>query len=214
MLNGSDAADQVVRYSLEGTEVALKLSGLAAKNVASYLTAVLNDNKKSRGRTHIDRMLREGKPMKIFPIPTEQIKQFAKEAKKYGFLFVAVMDKHGNSKETDVMVFARDAAKVNRVLENLSLASVEAGKVEQEVIKSPFVRDHGSQSETFSRSNSGLASSLRLGAGGNSRTSVRKLLAELVQKSKQMSVQVGKELGVSQPRSRAKPPRNNRAESR
>ncbi len=28
---GSDPADQIVRYSLAGTEVALKLSGLAAK---------------------------------------------------------------------------------------------------------------------------------------------------------------------------------------
>ena len=37
MSNGSDAADQVVRYTLEGTEVALKLSGLAAKNVVAYL---------------------------------------------------------------------------------------------------------------------------------------------------------------------------------
>lgn len=213
MITGSDAADQVVRYSLEGTEVALKLSGLAAKNVASYLTAVLNDNKKSRGRTHIDRMLREGKPMKIFPIPTEQIKAFAKEAKKYGFLFVAVMDKRGMANETDIMVFSRDAAKVNRVLENLSLASTEAGSVEQEVIKSPFVRDHGNPSETFSRSSNGLASSYHQGADGRDRPSVKKLLAELIQKGKQMSVAAGKQLGVSQPRVRAKP-KSDRTKSR
>ena len=31
---GSDPADQVVRYSLEGAEATLKLSGLAAKNFA------------------------------------------------------------------------------------------------------------------------------------------------------------------------------------
>ena len=34
---GSDPADQIVRYSLEGTEVALKLSGLAAKNFALFV---------------------------------------------------------------------------------------------------------------------------------------------------------------------------------
>lgn len=82
MSNGSDAADQVVRYTLEGTEVALKLSGLAAKNVAAYLIAVLNDSKKTRGKTRITRLLREGKPMKIFQLPTDQLRVFAKEAKK------------------------------------------------------------------------------------------------------------------------------------
>ena len=30
---GGDAADQIVRYSLEGTEVALKLTGEAAKTL-------------------------------------------------------------------------------------------------------------------------------------------------------------------------------------
>ena len=53
MLNGSDAADQVVKYTLEGTEAALKLSGLAAKNVAAYLIAVLNENKKTLSLIHI-----------------------------------------------------------------------------------------------------------------------------------------------------------------
>ena len=35
MNNSGDAAEQVVRLSLEGTEVALKLTGSAAKNVAA-----------------------------------------------------------------------------------------------------------------------------------------------------------------------------------
>lgn len=34
MTNGGDAAEQVVRLSLEGFEVAAKLSGAAAKNIA------------------------------------------------------------------------------------------------------------------------------------------------------------------------------------
>lgn len=50
---GSDPADQIVRYSLEGTEVALKLSGLAAKNFALFVYAVLKDQKKTRGKTRL-----------------------------------------------------------------------------------------------------------------------------------------------------------------
>lgn len=37
---GSDPADQIVRISLEGTEMVLKLSGLAAKNFALFVYAL------------------------------------------------------------------------------------------------------------------------------------------------------------------------------
>ena len=37
MNNGGDAAEQVVRLSLEGFEVAARLSGSAAKNIALLL---------------------------------------------------------------------------------------------------------------------------------------------------------------------------------
>ena len=42
MNNGGDAAEQVVRLSLEGFEVAARLSGSAAKNIALLLVSVLN----------------------------------------------------------------------------------------------------------------------------------------------------------------------------
>lgn len=56
---GSEPADQVVRYTLEGAEVALKLSGLAAKNFAVFAYAVLKDQKKNKGKTRLVRMLKE-----------------------------------------------------------------------------------------------------------------------------------------------------------
>ena len=50
MNNGGDAAEQVVRLSLEGFEVAAKLSGSAAKNVALLLVSVLKQEQKTRAR--------------------------------------------------------------------------------------------------------------------------------------------------------------------
>ena len=41
MYNSGDAAEQVVRMSLEGAEVALKITGAAAKNLAAALYTVL-----------------------------------------------------------------------------------------------------------------------------------------------------------------------------
>ena len=48
---GAEPADQVVRYSLEGTEVALRLSGSAAITFAKFVAAVLKDQKKTHGKT-------------------------------------------------------------------------------------------------------------------------------------------------------------------
>ena len=48
MNNSGDAAEQVVRLSLEGTEVALKLTGSAAKNIAAAIYAVLKNRDKNK----------------------------------------------------------------------------------------------------------------------------------------------------------------------
>ena len=58
---GSEPADQVVRYSLEGAEFALRISGTAAKNFFIFAQAVLHDSKKIHGKTHLIRLLNEQK---------------------------------------------------------------------------------------------------------------------------------------------------------
>ena len=48
MNNSGDAAEQVVRLSLEGLEVAARLSGSAAKNIAILLVSVLKEEQKTK----------------------------------------------------------------------------------------------------------------------------------------------------------------------
>ena len=122
---GSDPADQIVRYSLAGTEVALKLSGLAAKNFALFVYAVLKDQKKTRGKTRLVRMLKEQRPFKFFQIPQEALREFAKEARAHGLLYVPIRNKRDDG-QIELVVFADDAAKVQRVLDNLNLDFVKA----------------------------------------------------------------------------------------
>ena len=52
MTNSGDAAEQIVRMSLEGTEVALRLTGSAAKNIAAALYTIAKnaDRNKTKGR--------------------------------------------------------------------------------------------------------------------------------------------------------------------
>ena len=62
MNHAGDAAEQVVRMSLEGAEVALKITGVAAKNLAAALYTILKDQKKTKGKARIEAMLREKRP--------------------------------------------------------------------------------------------------------------------------------------------------------
>ena len=66
---GGDAADQIVRYSMEGVEHTLRISGSIAKNLAVLIVAVMKDQKKTRGKTNLLRMLKEQRAMKFFHIP-------------------------------------------------------------------------------------------------------------------------------------------------
>ncbi len=78
---GGDAADQIVRYSMEGMEHTLRISGSIAKNLAVLIVAVMKDQKKTRGKTNLLRMLKEQRAMKFFTIPHDRLREFAGEAK-------------------------------------------------------------------------------------------------------------------------------------
>ena len=55
MNNSGDAAEQIVRFGFEGAEVALKITGAAAKNIAAMLYAVLKDQKRTRGKARLEK---------------------------------------------------------------------------------------------------------------------------------------------------------------
>lgn len=172
--------------------------------MAAYLIAVLNENKKTRGRAGIERMLREGKPIKLFQIPTDQLKAFAKESKKYGFLFYAMLDKRNPAPETDLMVFAKDAAKVNRVLDKLSFAAVDTGAIESEAMErrnkqSPFDHENENPSGIFSFSNNSSQLHPDPDDGGKDRKSIRQALEEIRQQGKKLTIKGTQSLTQSQP---------------
>lgn len=105
--------------------MALKLSGMAAKNFALFVYAVLKDQKKIHGKTRLVRMLKEQRPFKFFNVPTENMKEFAKEAKVHGLLYVPIRNKK-KADRIEVVVFADDASKIQRIFDNLGLDAVKA----------------------------------------------------------------------------------------
>ena len=131
-----EAAEQVVRMSLNGVEVAAKISGKAAERLAALLYAVLRDQKKTKGKTRLNNMLRSGKDLKVFAVKDGELQKFCEEAKKYGVLYCVLKDTAANDGFTDVMVRAEDASKINRIFQRFKLTTIDLGDVKTTLTKS------------------------------------------------------------------------------
>lgn len=136
MNTSAEAADQVVRMTLNGVEVAAKITGAGAKQLAILLYAVLKDQKKTKGKTRLTSMLRSGKELKVFAVKDQDLQKFCTEAKKYGVLYCVLKDKNATDGLTDIMVRAEDASKINRIFERFNLATVDMGAVRGEIERS------------------------------------------------------------------------------
>ena len=68
MSYSGETADQVVRMSLHGVEVAARISGAAAERLARLIYAVLRDQKKTRGKTRLTSMLKSGKALRVLAV--------------------------------------------------------------------------------------------------------------------------------------------------
>lgn len=134
---GGDAAEQVVRFYLEGFEVMAKLSGKGAERVIALLLNVIKDHKQTKGKARLNTMLKSGKPLSIFTINRKDLKKFATKAKEYGVLYSALMNKLDKSPDglVDIMVRAEDASKINRIVERFKLTISDDVKIETEVKK-------------------------------------------------------------------------------
>lgn len=135
MSYSGEAADQVVRLSLNGVEVAAKLSGSAAKQLAIMIYAILKDQKKTKGKIRLTNILRSGKELKVFAVKDGDLQKFCEEAKKYGVLYCVLKDKNATDGITDIMVRAEDAAKVNRIFTRFGLATVDLASLKTELVK-------------------------------------------------------------------------------
>lgn len=152
MNTSGEAADQVVRMSLEVGEAALKITGAGAKQLAVLLYAVLKEQKKTKGRARLETLVRSGKPLTVYSVKESDLKQFVTEAKRYGILYCAVRNPKGSiDGMVDVVVKEEDAPRINRIVERFKFASVtEAAQIKTEIEKSREEKSHGKSRETFS----------------------------------------------------------------
>lgn len=134
-MNSSESAEAVVKMTLEGIDVAVRITGRIAERVAMYLLAKSKETKTTKGKTSLNNMLKSGSPLKIFTLKREELEQFHKETKKYGVLYTALIDKKQTDLDgmVDIMVRAEDAPKINRIVERFKLSAVDIASIKTEI---------------------------------------------------------------------------------
>ena len=143
-MNSANTADQMMKMTLEGIEVAaeigLKAGGTAAKSLAVTLYAILTDNKKIKGRTNLDNMLKSGKELKVFAIHHSDLEKFCTEAKHYGVLYSVLKEKNNTDGIVDIMVRAEDASKISRMVDKFDLATIDTKAIRESVLSQKDIK--------------------------------------------------------------------------
>lgn len=118
-VGGGEAADQMVRMMLSGTEVMVRLSGSALKNMLALTVALASNRKVLSGKVNMGKMLRETRDLRRFPMTPEQYKQFQKLAKKHKLLFSVIKDKDDRGKLMDVILPVTELDRANAIFERI-----------------------------------------------------------------------------------------------
>lgn len=139
MNTSAEAADQVVRMSLNGAEAALKITGSGAKEVAKLLFKALKDlskqSKKTKGQMRLSNLVKSGKKLEIYQVSDANLKRFCEQAKKYGMLYTVLKDRNKNDGLTEVMVKAEDRQKIDHIFEKLGLVPESVADIRPEKAK-------------------------------------------------------------------------------
>jgi hypothetical protein len=137
MNHSGEAAEQVFKMTLDGAEVAIRLAGAGAKNLAVLLYTILSQQKKTKGRARLETMLRSGKELDVFNVKNSDMQMFVDKAKQYGILYCVMRDPKGSPDGiTPVMVRVEDARRINDIVERFNFAAVNTATVRADIEKS------------------------------------------------------------------------------
>ena len=103
MDNSGEVADLMVKESIQLTEAAVKMLAAGSKNLAAFLLALSQNNKKLYGKANMARLLQMGRELKTFHIKESDLEDFRAYAKK-NVLFSGTIKENlrwGNENATD-----------------------------------------------------------------------------------------------------------------
>lgn len=147
MSSNGEAAEQVTRIILDGTEVLLKLTGRGAERAAVLVYTTLRQQEKTKGAARLSSMLRSGKPLKVYTFEEKDLPKFKEVAKQYGVLYSILKEKDKTGGVFDVLVRADDENKINRIIERFSLTKLDTTSLKVELEKEKSEREQNIAAE-------------------------------------------------------------------
>lgn len=185
----AEAADLIVKESVQVAEGALKITGMGLKNIAALLLALANQDTKVVGKTTAKRLARDPAAAVVVQIKKEDVARFRKAARQYGVLYFLAQRKGNQAGIVNVVSNVSYAAQLNAIMESLGYPVPE--KAKEEAPKKAPPRTPSEKSSPERRN----GSTLRTGAPTHNtsagetpaeKPSVRKRLEALRQASAQM----------------------------
>ena len=146
-----DAADEVVRIMLNGTEVAVRLAGSGMKNLAAMLIAWSKKEKKPYGKTNMMRLLKSGEELQVISLDREQYKQFKTLAKKK-VLYAPFLNTKEQDGKVEVVISSKSIPLVNYILKKIGYGDVQQNEQEELSKKKQSTPSQRSSSEPTTRS--------------------------------------------------------------
>lgn len=137
MNTGGEAADEMVKYYFEAIKCAATITGKGAEHALAILLNEMKNHKQTKGKARLNSMLKSGKPLKIFTIQKKDLVKFTKEAKSYGVLYCALLNRKNKNFDdmVDILVRQEDASKIDRIVERFKLTISNPAEIKTEIQK-------------------------------------------------------------------------------
>ena len=135
MTNSGDAAETVVRVMLTGTEITLRLTTSAAKNLLALSVALAKQHKQISGKTRMKKILKDTRDIRVFPMTRAQYRAFQKKAKAFRLLYASIRDRDGGG-QIDLVLPATELDRANLVFEKMLYRQADKAGDEEPAEKS------------------------------------------------------------------------------
>lgn len=121
-----DAA-QIIRVSIEGTELILKL-GKANWDFVKGVCAVFKkmlDQEKLAGKTSVKQLLKSGGDLQVFQFQTKDLDTVKKLADKYGILYSILPDLNAADGMSGILFHSQAAPRIQSIMEQIQHSRIE-----------------------------------------------------------------------------------------
>ena len=103
---------------LTGTEITLRLTASAAKNLLALSVALAKQHKQISGKTRMKKILKDTRNIRVFPMTRAQYREFQKKAKPFRLLYASIRDRDSNG-QIDLVLPATELDRANLVFEKM-----------------------------------------------------------------------------------------------